>query len=196
MPRNDISDKLVHFTSGETPDAAFARLSQIVDERVLRGGNGMIRGGYRCVCFTEAPLASLPGGLVNPDAYSRYQPFGVIFEKAHIFARGGRPVIYQSDAEYHALRDEMKWRHMRYEPDANPPVDFGWEREWRVRTEVLEFGPDVAGLVLPDQTWLDRLEAAHHEQQDWQVYEYSFVLDRQLAELYREPFQWNVFLLG
>lgn len=195
MPRNDISDKLVHFTSGETRDGAFARLNQIVDERTLRAGNGKIRGGYQCICFTEAPLASLPGGLVNPDAYSRYQPFGVIFEKPYVFALGGRPVIYQSDAEFHALPEAMKWRHVRYEPHANPPVDFCWEREWRLPADALEFAPDVAGLVLPDRSWLDRLEAAHHEQQDWQVYEYSLVLDRQLAELYREPFQWSVFLL-
>lgn len=195
VPRNDISGKLVHFTSGPTREDAFARLSRIVEERRLLGGNGMIRGGYRCVCFTEAPLASLPGGLVNPDAYSRYQPFGVIFDKAHVFARGGRPVIYQGDGEYHVLPEEMKWRHVRYEPHAEPPVDFCWEREWRVATEAFEFGPDVAGLVLPSAEWAQRLMEAYHEQQDWQVYEYAQVVDRDLAELYREPFRWNVLLL-
>lgn len=195
MPRNDISDKLVHFTSGDTLDDAFARLSQIVNERILRGGNGMIRGGYQCVCFTEAPLASLQGGLVNPDAYSRYSPFGVLFDKAEIFRLGGRPVIYQSDPEFQLLPNELRWRHMRYEPDADPPVDFCWEREWRVQTDSLEFDTAIAGLVLPDGAWLDRLVDAHHEQQEWRVYEYSFVVDRQLAELYREPFEWRVFLL-
>lgn len=78
MPRQDISVQLVHFTSGATHEEAFARFLSIVNDRVLLGNAGFNRGAHRCVCFSEAPLASLPNGLVNPDAYSRYSPFGVI----------------------------------------------------------------------------------------------------------------------
>jgi hypothetical protein len=48
----------------------------------LVGGGTKIRGGYDCVRFTEAPLASLGQGLVNPSVYSRYFPFGIMFEKS------------------------------------------------------------------------------------------------------------------
>lgn len=148
------------------------------------------------MCFTEAPLASLGSGLVNHDAYSRYQPFGVIFEKAHVFGRGGRPVIYQSHEEYDELPDGMKWRHVRYEPHVEPPVDFCWERKWRVHTDAFEFRPTVAGLVLPGQAWANRLIEAHGEQQDWMIHEYAQVIDRDLSELLREELQWTIFCLG
>lgn len=195
MPRSDISDKLIHFTSGVTTEDAFARFQEIVDQRRLIAGNAKIRGRFHCVCFTEAPLASLREGLVNRNAYSRYSPFGVLFEKAYIFRNGGRPVIYQSDAEYDQMPDSLKWRHVRYEPNADPPVDFSWEREWRIRTNALPFEPALAGLVVPDGDWLQRLAEAHDEQQAWRVHEYAMVLNHTLAELHREPFEWDVFRL-
>ena len=129
--RPDISNNLIHFTKG--PEAeAFPLLQQIIAERSLRGGNGMIRGGHRCVCFTEAPLHSLENGLVNPFAYARYAPFGIVTSKRYLFAQGGRPAIYQSDEEYDLLSDDQKWRHVRYEPNGEPMIDFSWEREWRI----------------------------------------------------------------
>lgn len=195
MPRTDISDNLVHFTSGETDNEAFDRLVQIVNQRTLIGGTGMIRGAYRCVCFTEAPLASLPGGLVNPDAYSRYKPFGIMFTKAHVFALGGRPVIYQSDVEFDDLDEPLRWRHMRYEPHAVPRVDFCWEREWRLHTDALPFESDVAMIVLPNQGWADCLMEAVQEREDWRIHAYANVIGGDLAELLRESFGWNILHL-
>src|SRR5437667_9434370 len=82
MSSADISDKLVHFTGPrDNWDEAYSRLQSILTERTIRGGNAMIRSGDHCVCFTEAPLESLPGGLVNPRNFSRYAPFGLVFEK-------------------------------------------------------------------------------------------------------------------
>jgi hypothetical protein len=70
----DITEKLIHFTSGESPKEAFARLQAIVRERRLVAGNRMVRGGYRCVCFTEAPLAAFAdafaGWLRSPGTLS------------------------------------------------------------------------------------------------------------------------------
>lgn len=117
MPaRPDISDKLTHFTSGESVEDAYERLRAIMADCRLVGSGEKIRGGFRCVCFTEAPLASLATGLVNPTAYSRYSPFGVIFDKSWIFQAGGRPVIYQSDAEFEGLPEGIRWRHGRSSP--------------------------------------------------------------------------------
>jgi hypothetical protein len=191
MPRADISGQLVHFTSGADDEEAYGRLCAILDQRRLIGGNGMIRGGFVCVCFTEAPLASLPDGLVNPAVYSRYKPFGVMFDKAWVFAQGGRPVIYQSDAEFDALPEAVRWRHVRYEPIAVPPIDFTWEREWRLRVDELAFEPVHSTLVLPDQAWLDRLRDGFDEQQAWRVEQYAQIVGPDVAAALREEFTWQ-----
>lgn len=80
MARSDISHQLIHFTRGESLEDAFSNLCRIVEDRTLRGSGTKIREGHVCVCFTEAPLALLPGGLVNPEAYSHYSPFGMVFD--------------------------------------------------------------------------------------------------------------------
>lgn len=195
MPRADLSDHLVHFTSGASWDEAFGSLCQIVEQGRLIGSSRLIRGGHRCVCFSEAPLPLVPGGLVNPDAYSRYAPFGMLVDKSWLFGRGGRPVIYQPDAEFDALPESLRWRHMRFDLDARPPVDFTWEREWRVQTDELTVNPSSAVVVLPDRTWSERLRHAFDETQDWQVAEYAQVLDQTIAEAYREAFTWRVTML-
>lgn len=128
--RPDISEKVIHFTRGATYDDALTMLLTIVSEGRLLGGAGMIRGGYKCVCFTEAPLPAIAGGFVNPESFSRYSPFGLMFDKSWLYANGGRPVIYQPDTDFNALPEDMRWRHVRYEPLAVPPIDFTWEREW------------------------------------------------------------------
>jgi hypothetical protein len=114
-----------------------------------------------------------------------------MFEKKWIFKKGGRPVIYQSDGEFQELPDRMKWRHARYEPHGNPPIDFTWEREWRINSE-LEFGPDTGAIVVPDVKWVERLVQEHEAQQDYQVLQYSTIMDEGLAEMYRDQFPWRV----
>lgn len=56
--RNDISENLVHFTTGEDDEEAYDTLSIILDQRRLLGSGEKIRGGFPCVCFSEAPLES------------------------------------------------------------------------------------------------------------------------------------------
>lgn len=191
-PRPDISDKLVHFTSGANQHEAFDRLHQIVADRRLLGSGAKIRGGYRCVCFTEAPLTSLGHGLVNPSAFSRYSPFGILFEKRWVFEQGGRPVIYQPESEYDVLPEALRWRHTRYEPGI---VDFTWEREWRIRCDHLSFTLDVAGIVVPSKEWAERLIAEHDAEQGFRVLQYSQVMDELLAEQYRQEFGWRIYVL-
>src|SRR5215472_3902451 len=103
MSRQDISEFLVHFTKGTDHEEAFTNLRKIIESRKLIAGSGYIKGNYRCVCFSEAPLANLADGLVNENYYSRYSPFGIVVSKAWLFNRGGRPVIYQPESEFNAL---------------------------------------------------------------------------------------------
>lgn len=155
MPRADMSQYLVHWTKGKNYDEAFDRLRQIVFGRTIKGSNNAIRGGWTCVCFTEAPAKTFH------EMRGRYLPFGVQVPKSWLFKQGGRPVIYQTNDEYELLPEEMQWRHVRYEPSADPTVDFSWEREWRVSASELVIIGGVARILVPDQSWADALMAEH-----------------------------------
>lgn len=99
--RDDLSARLVHLTRGDPTLTAAVGFFQIVRERRLVGGTTDIRGGYRCVCFSEAPISKLAHLLADPSVQGmRYKPFGVMVDKAWLFAHGGRPVIYQPESEY------------------------------------------------------------------------------------------------
>jgi hypothetical protein len=195
MGRTDISGFLIHFTKGNTLDNAFIILKKIIDERKILGSNTWIRGGYNCVCFSEAPLESLNDGLVNPDFYSKYSPFGIIVWKRWLFERGGRPVIYQSDDEFELLPETHKWRHMRYEPHKSPPIDFSWEREWRIHCDFLTFDHSVASIVVQDSDWANRLFHEHKKRQEWKQIGYGLIFDEDFAQHFCEPFVWNVICL-
>jgi len=196
MARHDISSHLIHFTRGDSCDEAFERLKTIIAERRLYGTATNIRGGYRCVCFSEAPLASLDGGLVNERYYSSYSLFGVLVSKRWLFELGGRPVIYETEEEYQSLPPSHKWRHVRYDiREGKENIDFTWEREWRVRSDCLEISPGVASVVVPSSEWAQHLVRDHEEWEDYRVRQYSVIMDTQLAEMYREPFKWNLLTL-
>lgn len=190
--RQDMSDSLIHFTRGDALDDAFERFRTIVSECRLIGGTGMIRGGFSCVCLSEAPLP-LSNGLVNESYYSKYSPFGVMFKKQWVFAQGGRPVIYQPAHEYLLLPEAMRWRHVTYEP---PNVDFTWEREWRMCCPELDFDPGVASLILPSGDYLERLISDHEDQQDAYWYQYSEILSQEELMWYRDDFPWRIVYIG
>jgi len=192
--RRDISNFLVHFTKGDNEEA-FQRLCSIINERLISATSKKIKGGYKCVCFTEAPLTSLRDGLVNPDAYSRYSPFGIIFGKRWIFKLGGRPVIYQTNEEFEGLPMEYRWRHVRYEPNRDELIDFTWEREWRIKCGALRFDPSSAGIVVPDEDWAQRMISEHEAEQEFDVRIYSLIIDDFIAEQYSEEFPWRIYPL-
>jgi len=195
MPRSDISRYLIHFTRGATNNDAFLCLRKILDDQCLLGSNQMIRGGFNCVCFSEAPLEDLELGLVNPRYYSKYSPFGIMVAKDWVFSQGGRPVIYEPDAEYDQLPESHQWRHMRYEPGAEPPIDFTW-REWRIRTDALPFDPSVAAVVVQDDSWAQALVDEHEWQNDSDIRSYSLIFDEDFARMmFDRPFRWKIITL-
>jgi hypothetical protein len=163
MPRADLTNDVVHWIRGESNEHAFETLRHIVGEQRLLGGDGHIRGGYRCVCFTEAPQT------LFHQVLGRYRPFGLRLCKKWLFSQGGRPVIYQADEEFEQLPDSHRWRHVRYEPARQPPIDFSWEREWRVRTDALPLLPQQASIIVPDEKWMARLEEDHNEREGHRI---------------------------
>lgn len=116
MIRDDLSSKLVHLVRGNTVDEAYNKLRSILRERQLRGNNGYIKGSYRCVCFTETPIAKLAYVWANPDRQNmRYRPLDVMIDKGYAFDRGARPVIYQPEDDLSKLDEDIRYRHVRFE---------------------------------------------------------------------------------
>lgn len=163
-------------------------MRKILAERRLLGGNGHIKGGYKCVCFSEAPLA-----VLTDKFYQRYSPFGIMVSKEWLFARGGRPVIYQTEQEFGDLPESHRWRHVLYElRQGFSYSDFAWEREWRVKCEYLDFDPSSVQVVVLNSFWANQLTADHDSDERFKVYGYSQFMDEASAEMYREPFPWIV----
>ena len=196
MNRPDISNSVIHFTKGGTPKAALDVLLTMVGEGRILGGTGMIKGGYRCACFTEAPLPAIAGGLVNTNSFTRYAPFGLMFSKDWLYERGGRPVIYQSDAEYNQLPETLRWRHVRYEPLSDPVIDFTWEREWRLPCDELTFDASEVALVVPDTGWQEFIFHIWNSQQQLEAEAYSTVLDQLVIQQLEEPCPWRIVPLA
>lgn len=151
MVRDDLSANLIHLTRGDSDQSAADAFLAILKSRQLLGSVRDIRGGYKCVCFSEAPLAKLANVLASAEqTLMRYKPFGVMVAKKWMFYKGARPVIYQPETEYDLLAEQQKFRHVRYEPGK---VDYTWEREWRVQADAIELEPDQVTFVVPTRAW-------------------------------------------
>lgn len=195
--RTDISDNLVHFTKGGSLPEAYQNFKLIIEQLRIFGSSRKIKGGTQCVCFSEAPVPALTNGLVNPQSYSDYSPFGFIFSKRYIYSIGGRPVIYQPDSDFHLLHESMKWRHVRFELGTPQPIDFTWEREWRLPATELRIDPAYTHLVLPNKAWLDFLMSEHTSIEMAKVQHYAQIMPIEFAQqVYFEPFKWNAWLLS
>jgi hypothetical protein len=195
LDREDISTYLVHFIKGDDYEEAFRTLTSIVRGSQLLGGTGFIKGSYRCVCFSEAPIKALGQMLMKPSIHGvKYKPFGIIVEKKWLFEQSGRPVIYETDSEYTNLVEELRWRHVRYEPHLDPPIDFSWEREWRIRVDSLHIDPDVAWLVVPAVGWAYRLSNEYENKQTERARIYAEITDVP-EQAWIERFPWRSVVL-
>lgn len=123
---------LAHFTRASGKTSALDNLLWILEDKVVRGSTRMIGGGQRGVCLFDAPPHEL-GHLLTPRNRRRYEPFGIAVDKRYAFSMGARPVIYMPSAEAAAIleEDEM-WRVVSIDMTRNPPIDWTFEREWRV----------------------------------------------------------------
>lgn len=164
MIRGDLSNCLVHLTRGVDSAAAEAAFLSIFRSKTLRGSTRDIRGGYKCICFSEAPISVLAHSLSLPMSHgTRYAPFGVMVRKDWLFSKGGRPVIYQPEAEYGLLHEDHRYRHVRYDPVNGP--DFSWEREWRLRSDELHLDESKVTFIVPTRAWEERFFEEHESAQ-------------------------------
>jgi hypothetical protein len=160
MIRGDLSNCLVHLTRGVDHAAAADAFLRIFRSKQLLGSSRDIRGGYKCVCFSEAPISVLAQALSLPPSQGmRYAPFGVMVRKEWLFSKGGRPAIYQPEAEFELLHEDIRFRHVRYDPVKGH--DYAWEREWRIQTDQLHLDPAQVTFVIPNRAWEERFLDEH-----------------------------------
>ena len=156
MVRDDLSDRLIHLTRGSgapgtnSVEEAVNNLFSILGSSTLKGGNGFIKGGYQCVCFSESPVSKLPYIMAHAGAHKfKYQPYGVMVSKRWFYEQGGRPVIYGAAEDFDKLPDDMRHRHVLLHYGKPYDIDFTWEREWRLKTAQLALDPATVTVVVP-----------------------------------------------
>jgi len=94
--------------------------------------------------------------------YSRLSLYGIGFRKTWIYEEGGLPVIYQPNDRLDSMSREDIWRHVEF--DLSKPVDYSWQREWRIETQELKFElSDVVVLLedidgLEDMLWMIHID--------------------------------------
>ena len=123
---------LTHFTRAARTDSALDNLVTILREGAVRGSTRMVRGGQPVVCLFDVALSDLRI-LLSRRNRRRYQPFGIAIDKRYAFRMGARPVIYipWREAE-RLLAPGERWRVVALDLERHPPVDWSFEREWRI----------------------------------------------------------------
>ncbi|MGE3758172.1 MAG: hypothetical protein AB7H97_10465 [Pseudobdellovibrionaceae bacterium] len=157
--KRDYSKYLFHFTK---PQPVWDNPNDFIGRRrigttsafdILKGTltDGHLRGravlaNEVCVCFSETSLEEILWLMSLPEwDHNRYTYYGVCVPKDWAYRYGGRPVIYQHADERPHLNASNMFRHNRFEPTGD--IDFSWEREWRVKIDVLNLDPEITTAV-------------------------------------------------
>jgi hypothetical protein len=143
---------LTHFTRASRSGTALDNLVTILKERVVRAATRMVRGKRPVVCLFDAPLGELQH-LLERRNRRRYEPFGIAVNKRYAFRMGARPVIYLPWPEARKVMgpDEV-WRVVTIDMERTPPIDWSFEREWRMAGDLPIEPRQVVALV---ESWRD-----------------------------------------
>jgi hypothetical protein len=154
-PKLAAAAVLTHFTRASPSGDALDNLTAILRDGTIRGSSRMMPGRQRAVCLFDAPIAEL-GRLLTRANRRRYQPFGLALDRRYAFSKGARPVIYIPLAEARSiLAQEELWRVVAIDLHRTPAVDWTFEREWRVPSELPLPSRGAVALV---ETWRDAEE--------------------------------------
>lgn len=137
--------ELIEGRPGAEHTAANA-LRRILEERCIRAGGALIRGGAHVVCFSERGPASMERARAFRPWLSRwdYEPWAIGIRKDAARALGARPVHYAPASSWDALAEADRWLFQKHEP---PATDWSHEREWRILGDV-----DLSRL--PREDWV------------------------------------------
>ncbi|MCK8816768.1 hypothetical protein MWH28_05205 [Natroniella sulfidigena] len=156
--RTDISAYLTHLTKGKNGNSAVEILVKILEGEKIIGSldEGYIAGPNRACCFQEAPIYGVCQNTLHEKKTReevggevRYKLVGLSFGKPYVYAKGGRPVIYEKLEEAKEFIDEEElWRVVSFDlSDKDNIIDWTHEREWRVKGD-FEFSLKNAYVLL------------------------------------------------
>ena len=143
---------LTHFTRAAKTSSALDNLVAILRDGVIRGSTRMVREGRAVVCLFDVPVRDLRL-LLDRRNRRRYEPFGIAFDKRYAFRAGARPVVYMPwrEAE-NLLAPGERWRVVALELERKTPIDWSYEREWRMAGDLALPAGRAVALV---ETWRD-----------------------------------------
>jgi hypothetical protein len=143
---------LTHFTRAAKTSSALDNLVAILCDGAIRGSTRMVREGRAVVCLFDVPVRDLRV-LLDPRNRRRYEPFGIAIDKRYAFRAGARPVIYMPwrEAE-NLLAPGERWRVVTLELERKTPIDWSYEREWRMAGDLALPAGRAVALV---ESWRD-----------------------------------------
>ena len=170
--RSDLSSQVMHLTRPTEFDGKKVGpvdlLVRILTEARLSASTtdkGFICGDIPATCFQDVPVYSLSQNIHAEEQYRaavegakvRYVGVGLMFPKPYVYARGGRPVIYEDTDKAKAILPEDEWwRIVRFDlSDEENFADWTHEREWRVPGG-FPFDRNQATVLLPNKYGYDR----------------------------------------
>ncbi|HQY58260.1 MAG: hypothetical protein KA426_01215 [Nitrospira sp.] len=162
--RSDLSGYLIHLTRDYDDISPRKNLKSILRKGCVEARNAyclFMRGMnslppaetelFKVVCFTETPLSELNYMVQTMEGRSTaLSPYGLVFKKEVVRARGGNPVFYiDTRSEDGKERCEYLWSCFREAKKngfksegassllplinkVSNQIDFSWEREWRI----------------------------------------------------------------
>jgi hypothetical protein len=143
---------LTHFTRAAGTKSAIDNLDAILRSGVIRAATRLIRSRRPVVCLFDATVGEL-GRLLVRSNRRRYERFGVALDKRYAFGMGARPVLYMPWREARQiLAEEEWWRVAAIDLDRKPPIDWSFEREWRVAGDLPLPARAAVALV---ESWRD-----------------------------------------
>lgn len=172
--RIDLTLRLTHLTNGVSDKKAFETLINILSNKKLIGGTGYVNCGKKnpVVCFQEVPIYAVAESLEFEKKIgtgrSRYRGFGIRTTKAHVYNKGGRPILYGNKDELMTLlKDENEfWRigSVSYKAKSGDDeiVSFLHEREWRIKGDFKFEYKDIE-IILPDNKYYKKFMKYCHE---------------------------------
>lgn len=145
--RQDLSSYLWHLCRQDNnPSAA---LSSILRQKSINASRDRDTQ-ENVVCFTEAPLEQIrqQSKSLRQARFPRFSLTGIGFKKTYVFAKGGLPAIYQPRKFLSILPPELRWRHVDLDLSNKKRVDYTWQREWRVKSDLAFSGEENEAIVV------------------------------------------------
>lgn len=168
----DLSSTLIHFVDrNRAPGRNVPEEIQALDpvgrmESILKdeaiSAFVTYSGGMPSVCMTEATQAGVHY-LIETRGYA---PWGLMFDRQHVYAAGGGPVWYTRPDEYRMLKGDESLRTWAVE--LSEQSDWSHEREWRIPRPASSSGlaPSISlselgfcGVLVGDHAWDPRIWA-------------------------------------